>query len=249
MSESRSGPALAWHSAWPDLQVKRVLRVECMTGKTCSADDLPIAGTRSAQILRSVWLGRGRLSSRHPSSARLRHRGALSHARQDDRRSRDYRLGHAHAYDAAAPLEPLFVEFIEDSAAVINARTEFKYRADFARFSDWLTLVGIPATLAALERRVLNKYVAWLKSRPAPTGRSGKLSNHTIDSLHPHAAHLRALWSATAASRAIPSTDRVRHGRTSASASSAPQPRAMSQSCRRALPAPGRSACATAPCC
>lgn len=96
--------------------------------------------------------------------------------------SRDYRAGHAGAYDAAAPLEPLFVEFLEDSAAVINDRTESKYRADFARFSEWLTLVGVPAELAALERRVLNKYVAWLKSRPAPTGHSGKLSNHTIDS-------------------------------------------------------------------
>lgn len=96
--------------------------------------------------------------------------------------SRDYRPGHADAYDAAAALEPLFIEFLEDSAAVINARTEFKYRADFARFSQWLSLEGIPATLAALERRVLNKYVAWLKSRPAPTGRNGTLSNHTIDS-------------------------------------------------------------------
>lgn len=96
--------------------------------------------------------------------------------------SRDYRAGHADAYDAAAPLEPLFVEFLEDSAAVINARTEFKYRADFARFTEWLSGEDIPATLAALERRVLNKYVAWLKSRPAPTGRNGTLSNHTIDS-------------------------------------------------------------------
>ncbi len=142
--------------------------------------------------------------------------------------SRDYRAGHADAYDATAPLEPQFIEFLEDSAAVINARTEFKYRADFARFTEWLTAEDIPATLAALERRVLNRYVAWLKSRPAPPDGTARSRTTPSTPISAPCAPSRATWSATAASRVIPSTGRVRLVRTSVNVSSAPRPRPMS---------------------
>jgi integrase/recombinase XerD len=109
-----------------------------------------------------------------------------------------YNPWHATGYDPDADLDELFEEFIEESAVShISANTETTYRTDYQRFRNWLVETGTPLTASALERRVLTRYITFLKQRPnlkpGPLRRT-RLSEHSLNSyLRPIRTFIRYL--------------------------------------------------------
>ena len=71
---------------------------------------------------------------------------------------------------APLPLVPLIAEYTTLYGATWSAVTRRKHRDDYARLVDWLTQNELPVTTAALDFRILVRFVEALRSRPRVAG-------------------------------------------------------------------------------